>query len=165
MDKPCEKYSFEDINRYVDNELPQKTHNEIAGHYETCAPCRKLVADIRAIGSVFNRHIEQQVMGFDSDTLSDRVKEKLATGEKTVPGNIFGNTLGLFGKNIYLKLSGITAILIIGLAMLNGTVLTSLDLGSSGPSAIVSYVDTELPSVMIIETQKRKHTIIWFSEI
>lgn len=159
MEKKCDKYSFEDINRYVDNELPQAIHTEIERHCESCAPCHNLVASIRSIDSVFNDHIEQQAMEFDQNIIPDRVKEKLAVTPKTVFGNIFGNTLGLFGKNIYLKLSGITAILIIGLAMFNGTVI-----GPSGPSAIVNYVDTELPYVMIIETQKQKQTIIWFSK-
>ncbi len=159
MEKNCEKYSFEDINRYVDNELPQTIHTEIARHCESCIPCRRLADSIGSIDSVFKNHIDKQAMGFDRNIIPDKVKEKLTTTPKTAFGNIFDNTLGLFGKNIYLKLSGITAILIIGLAMFNGTVI-----GPSGPSAIVNYVDTELSSVMIIETQKQKHTIIWFSE-
>jgi hypothetical protein len=69
------------------------------------------------------------------------------------------NTFELFNQNIYLKLASITAILMISLFSFQNTWF-----GTPGPSAIVNSVDTDFASVMIIETQKEKHTIIWFSE-
>ena len=68
--------------------------------------------------------------------------------------------LRLFGKNIYLKLVSLAAVVMIGLFPFDEDLLQN----PSGPSAIVNSVDTEYASVMIIETQKEKHTIIWFSE-
>ncbi len=155
MKKICNHYSFEDINLFVDNELSENKTAEVARHCESCPICSGLVTKITLMDSLFNDHVVQQTQTIRPDIVPNRIRQTIAENGKTV----FGNTFGLFSKNIYLKLSGITAILIIGLAMFNGTVL-----GPSSPSAIVNYVDTELPSVMIIETQKQKHTIIWFSE-
>ncbi len=71
----------------------------------------------------------------------------------------WGNIFGFSKKYILVKLTSIAMISLISLFILQKALFTP-----TGPSAIVKYVDTDYSSVMIIETQKEQHTIIWFNE-
>lgn len=155
MEKTCGTYTFEQINCFIDNELPDETYQEIKLHCQSCEICRRTIENLNAVSAVFNKKINERVSAMNPASMKERVEIAMQQEEKSR----FSDMVGLFGKNIYLKLASITAILIVGLYMFNGKVPVS-----SGPSAIVNYIDTELPSVMIIETQEQKHTIIWFSE-
>jgi len=155
MEKTCNQYTFEQISEFVDNELPQQLMTDITRHCEKCVACQRTVDQLASISDVFLAHVSQKVAAMDTSGL-DKTMDNFRPGdEKTVFGNIFG----MLGQHLYLKLSFITAILMIGLFTFNTTFMTP-----SGPSAIVKYVDTEMPSVMIFETEKQKHTIIWFTE-
>jgi len=153
MKKTCHKYTDEEISRFVDNELPRNRYHEMAQHCSHCADCRRIIEQYRSMSSVFNNHADQQILKVDASKLSRKVAQITQQSKQKKAGS------GFFGKNIYLKLASVAAILMISLfTMQNGL------FGPSGPSAIVKSVDTEFASVMIIETQKEKHTIIWFSE-
>ncbi|MBU1342619.1 MAG: zf-HC2 domain-containing protein [Proteobacteria bacterium] len=155
MKKTCDNYAPEDMSRFVDNELPPNLHREFAQHLIHCPSCSRVVEQYRSITSVFSGHADQEVLKIDGIKLKQKLEKSLQNSEKTT----FGNVFGLLGKNIYLKLASITAILMISLFAFQGSLF-----GPSGPSAIVKSVNTDFTSVMIIETQKEKHTIIWFSE-
>lgn len=92
----------------------------------------------------------------EAAVMGHKLEQAVLNSEKKSAGTISG----LFGKNIYLKLASILAVLMIGLFPFDEDLLQ----GPSGPSAIVNSLDTEYASVMIIETQIEKHTIIWFLE-
>lgn len=156
MKKPCSKYSFEDINRFVDNEFPQDRCHELIRHLPHCPDCSLLIEQYKSISIVFSDHADQQKLKIDPEKLKHKLNQGLENSQK----NLLKNISGFFGKNIYLKLASITAILVISLFASQGGGLFD----PAGPSAIVTSVDTEFTSVMIIETQKNKHTIIWFSE-
>ena len=155
MKKPCSKYSSEDINRFVDNELPRDRYHELARHLHHCSDCSLLIEQYESISIVFSDHADQQKLKIDPARLKQRFDRILQNSQKKSLKNAFG----FFGRNIYLKLASITAILMISLFTFQGGLFDP-----AGPSAIVKSVDTEFASVMIIETQKEKHTIIWFSE-
>ena len=97
----------------------------------------------------------QEIIKIDPAKLKQKLESTIEDSENKSLGNIFG----LFSKNINLKLASIAAILMIGLYTFQGSMFDP-----PGPSAIVKSIDTDFASVMIIETQKEKHTIIWFSE-
>lgn len=151
MTKICNDYTFEQINLFVDNELPQDEHDAIAAHCSSCPVCKYRLEQLSAVSDVFTRHVNQQTASMDAG----RFQPDAGRYDKT----LFGNVLDLFGKNIYVKLVSVAAIILISFLMVDSNILTP-----AGPSAIVKSVDTERSSVMIFETQKQKHTIIWFSE-
>lgn len=155
MKKPCSKYSSEDISRFVDNELPRDRYHELARHLHHCPDCRLLIEQYKSISIVFNHHADQQKLKIDPAKLKQKCDRALQNSQKKSLKTAFG----FFGKNIYLKLASITVILMISLFAFQGSLFDP-----AGPSAIVKSIDTEFASVMIIETQKEKHTIIWFSE-
>ncbi|MCD4721136.1 MAG: zf-HC2 domain-containing protein [Desulfobacula sp.] len=157
MKKPCNKYTSEDISRFVDNELPRDRYHTLKQHLHHCPDCSLLIEQYKSISAVFNDHADQQGLKIDAAKLKQKFNTAIQNSKKKSLENVFG----FFGRNIYLKLASITAILMISLFMFQG----DGDLfDPAGPSAIVKSVDTDFASVMIIETQKEKHTIIWFSE-
>ena len=155
MKKTCNKYMSEDISRFVDNELPRDRYHELAQHLHHCPDCSRLVEHYKTISVMFNDHADHKGLKIDPDKLKPKFEYTKQYSGKRSQGNLFG----FFGKNIYLKLASIAAILMISLFTFQGDLFDP-----SGPSAIVTSVDTDFSSVMIIETQKEKHTIIWFSE-
>ncbi len=153
MTKKSKCHSSENISRFVDKELDHDFYNEVAQHLDHCPDCRKISEAYKTLSDVFTDHAHTQISKIDPGILKQKLVSPLEHIEKKSMGNFFG----IFSKNIYLKLASITAILMISLYTLQGYY-------PKGPSAIVKSVDTDFASVMIIETQKEKHTIIWFSE-
>ena len=153
MGKKCKIYTSEDISRFVDNELPHNLYHALAQHLNHCPDCSRINEEYKTLSAVFRDQAHQEVLKIDPGKLKQKLAHTLQNSEKKSLGNIFG----LFGRNMYLKLASIAAILMISLYTFQGN-------HSAGPSAIVKSVDTDFASVMIIETQKEKHTIIWFSE-
>ncbi len=157
MTKTCEKYTSLEISCFVDNELAQDQYNTLEQHIDNCPDCKKLVDQYQSMSSVFINQADQVVSKIDKEKFKQKIPDKkvIKNSKKGSLGNIFG----IFGNNIYLKLASITAILMISLYTFQGDLFAP-----SGPSAIVKSIDTDFASVMIFETQKEKHTIIWFSE-
>ncbi len=147
MEKTCRRYMTEDISRFVDNELSQDRYYELAKHLHRCPDCSRLVDQYKTLSIKFNEHADHKNLKIDTAALKQNFVHATQSSQKRLSGNI------------YLKLASIAAILMISLFWFQGGMFRS-----TGPSAIVTSVDTDFSSVMIIETQKKKHTIIWFSE-
>jgi anti-sigma factor RsiW len=154
MEKTCTRYRPEQISRFVDHELAKDIQDEVARHLVSCPDCRSLVDRYTALDREFNHLAEHEILKFDPDQVKQRMGSAL---EDSRPPGI--RVLKFFNKNIYLKLASIAAILIISLIPFRGALFDP-----SGPSAIVKSVDSDVASIMIFETQKEQHTIIWFSE-
>lgn len=160
MAEPCKKYSSEQISRFVDRELSNETLKAIEDHQKTCTQCRDLIVSYQAFGKQFSDHADQKITAIDPE----KIKAGLESKRTARPGLFKGWTR----QNIYLKLASIVAIVGISLAVFQSIPGTRLrPAGPEAliePSAIVKSLDTDFSSVMIIETQKQKHTIIWYSE-
>jgi len=157
MKKKCALYALEDISRFIDGELSSDQCRSFEHHLSNCRDCSHIVDRYKSVSFIFSRHTGRQSMGSSIALNLDHKFEKMVLNSEKKSS---GNTSGLFGKNLYLKLASIMAVLMIGLFPFDEDLLKD----PSGPSAIVNSVDAEYASVMIIETQKEKHTIIWFSE-
>ncbi len=157
MKNKCTLYASEDISRFIDGELSFDQCQSFEHHLSNCRDCSRIVDQYKSVSFAFSRHTGRQSMGSATAINLDPKLEKMVLKSEQKSS---GNTSGLFGKNIYLKLASIMAVLMIGLFPFDEDLLKD----PSGPSAIVNSVDAEYASVMIIETQTEKHTIIWFSE-
>lgn len=156
MEKKCNLYSSEDISRFVDHELSSDQCRSFEDHLLLCRDCSRLVDQYKTVSLAFSRHTHRKQKGAAALDFGHKLNNALSRSEERPLQNISG----FFGKNIYLKLAGIAAVVMIGLFPFDGDLLQN----PQGPSAIVNSVDTEDAVVMIIETQNEKHTIIWFSE-
>jgi len=148
---PCPKYSFEALNRYYDRALDEATLKEMAGHIDHCPRCSALMDELCHISAAFTAQVREQI--------KEQAPVQVPRSVDNTAGGIFARfTRGIFqaplGRMVSLAMVVFISIGVIGFKTLV----------PQSPSAIVNYIDTDLPSVMIIETEKQHHTIIWFSE-
>jgi anti-sigma factor RsiW len=148
MTQQCSKYTERFISRFVDNELDPVRTMEFSSHLADCPDCAQTAARFQNLGVVFNAHTQRQIARVSClETASNFPDDKKPTGR-----------WGKITDHLYIKLASLTAVAaLLILAVFQGT-------PPAGPSAIVKSLDTNASSVMIIETIKEKHTIIWFSE-
>ncbi len=159
MTQQCNKYTQKFIGQFIDNELgPDKTR-ELSSHIEHCPDCAGQAARLKKLKVVFNRHVTAQI---DKIKLSDGNMAPTPIDQKIDSKKGQGFFDRFFdGKtdHLYVKLASLGAVAaLLILAIFQGA------LPPVTPSAIVKSLDTNASSVMIIETLKEKHTIIWFSE-
>lgn len=152
MKHRCSEYTLEQISRFVDKELPPDSYQAMAGHCRDCSECKKTIKTLSQISTVFQAHVAQESAAINNTMAEPAAPENL-------PPKGFTTVFGALGQHLFLKLGFITAVLVAGIFVYNTQFAPP-----QGPSAIVKYVDTEMPSVMIFETEKQKHTIIWISE-
>ena len=161
MKQTCTRYTLEDISRFIDNELPRDQQAALAKHCVHCPDCTHMIELCNSISNKFTNHFDQLSLTVDPSIIEQKFEQKfeqIQTLEKSWKKS-WKNLFGFSGRYSYLKLVSIIAIAMIGLYTFQGKFFDP-----SGPSAIVKYVDTDFASVMIIETHKERHTIIWFSE-
>ncbi|MCP4670440.1 MAG: zf-HC2 domain-containing protein [Desulfobacula sp.] len=156
MKTKCRKYTPEDISRFVDNELVENQYKTMARHIEQCPHCSQLSKQYKALSTAFNNHVQgKQDLKVNKAFLEQKFDRTIHNHKKNSWKNIFGFSK----KYIFIKIAGVAMISLISLFTFQKKMFTP-----TGPSAIIKYVDTNYSSVMIIETQKEQHTIIWFNE-
>lgn len=157
MKNKCDFYTSEDISRLIDREVSSEECKSFEHHLSHCRDCGELADQYRLVSLAFSCYTDRITKGIENASMEQQLEKTLFASKKKP----LKNFSGLFGKNVYLKLASVVAVIMIGLFPFDDDLLKD---PLAGPSAIVNSVDTEYTSVMIIQTQKEKHTIIWFSE-
>ncbi len=155
MTKTCGRYTKKQISRYIDSELPRHQLRQIRQHLDTCPACRDLAAQFRDVTQSFKELAELPGVVIDPAPLYRTMKK---AGKKTArpwTGRFFNKPVRLF----LAAAASIATLFFISVYSLKheGTAI-------SGPSAIVTSINTDYTAVMILETPDTHHTIIWYSE-
>ncbi len=160
MKRACKLYDKKIISCFADNELSLEKTVEISKHLETCPVCSDTVAKYRKLSGIFTHNISKQVDKIDKALPGLKVMERIKQREKSYYKKVFD----YFFSKFYLK--GISAAVILGILFIFFQVLPGhkTPVGGIGSSAIVNSIDGDASSIMIFETKKNRHTIIWFSE-
>jgi len=157
----CHKFSKEFISKFVDNALDTESHDAFIRHKTQCPDCCAAEKRFRRTGMIFERQADAmagQVLkntpkifintgGMGYESFIDRITKRKSRKAQAILG----------------MLSFAVAAAIISLAPWHQEQLPTR-LAVPGPSAVVNSVDAYGSSVMILETAKTHHTIIWFSE-
>jgi len=160
MKRECSKYTSEDISCFIDNEYCSNSSGSgqeiaMAEHIQQCRYCSEESRRYRTLSDRFKNHVNDTIFQVDSAVIKHKLIKVMQDHEKKSWKNIFQ----VSRKYIFLKLT--TIVLILFACIFTYQKIHFLP---NGPSAIVKYLDTDYSSVMIIETQKEKHTIIWLGE-
>ena len=157
----CHKFSKEFISRFVDNALDAEDHNAFIRHKIQCPDCCAAETRFRRAGMIF----EKQADTMAGQVLKNTPKIFRETGQmahESIIDRIMKHksrrARAVFGM---LSLAVVAAIIFLA-PWHQGQLPTRL--AATGPSAVVNSVDAYGSSVMILETAKTHHTIIWFSE-
>ncbi len=142
----CDKYTSEEISRFIDSELSLEKYQALEKHLLHCTDCNAIVQNYMAMSTTFSNHTEQQISQIDTQQIKTHLHKAMQKPKTS-------------SSHLYLKLASFAIVIMISLFTFQDTIFSS-----PGPSAIVKSVDTDFASVMIIETQKKRHTIIWFTE-
>ncbi|WP_022664573.1 anti-sigma factor family protein [Desulfospira joergensenii] len=168
--KTCSAYSLKTLSLFADNELSEEETQTLSLHIQSCPLCADRVDRFRGMDRAFDLYAQDR---------TDRTRPVQISMDRLAPSSFkdrFQTLFGILKNPTALRLASITAAaLIISLALfqMNTDKSPGPDMGpialpgiapSAAPSAIVKTVDTESSSVMILETEIGKHTIIWFSE-
>ncbi|THB74982.1 MAG: zf-HC2 domain-containing protein [Desulfobacteraceae bacterium] len=162
MKKQCQAYAPEVLSRFADNELDDVLYRQIQAHTDGCNQCRQVIDGYRQVSQAASHAIASKVSTFDTGGLGTAVIERVAPQKS----GGFKKVFDYFSLKLYLKVASVAAVMVLGLAYFQDTPLNMNMREFSElrePSAIVTSVDAR-SSVMIFETEKSKHTVIWFSE-
>jgi hypothetical protein len=158
MKRACKIYDEKTIGKFVDNELPNEKNNIISKHIETCPICDNIVSKYIHLSNIFVQNTSKQLDEIDTDLIGQHVLEQIKREEDGFLKKVFD----YFSPKLYLKIASVVIIMVVSLIYFQGQPIRQINV--IGPSAIVNSVDGNISSVMILETEKSKHTIIWFSE-
>ena len=160
--KKCSKYTPETLSRFVDKALPPEIQTSLNRHLSTCPACQQTIKSYQDIDNQFIQHIQRHSRRVNNTALARELLVKIRKEEERKPPDFsFFQTMINFikGKKIYLQIASFAAILLISTLFLQDQKVTF-----NSPSAIVNSIDGDMASVMILETPKQRHTIIWFKE-
>ena len=158
MKKACKTYDQKTISQFVDNELPSEEHKLIAEHIEICPICKNIAERYLYLSDAFAQNTSRQVDKFDTSMIRQNVIEKIKREENS----LFKKVFDYFSPKFYIKVASVVTIMVVSLIYFQTQAIKPTNV--TEPSAIVTLVDGNVSSVMILETEKSKHTIIWFSE-
>ncbi|MBI9089637.1 MAG: zf-HC2 domain-containing protein [Desulfobacterium sp.] len=152
----CRHCDARTLGRYLDRELSPGEWQEIENHLTTCSHCRSVVEHLERLSQTFSQGIDQGTFGLSNSLSGESILARIKAEKQPFWADLADL---MKAKRNILQLASIAAILLATVIYYQGdTVLPT------GPSAIVNSVDGEIASVMILETQVSKHTIIWYTE-
>ncbi len=158
MENTCKIYDEKTISKFVDNELSPEENKAIAKHISECSVCNNIVEQYAHLSDLFEQSTSKQVDKIDTNLLGQNVLEQISREEN----GFLKKSFDYFSPKFYIKVASVVVLMVASLVYLQIQPMGSLD--TAGSSAIVKSVDGNISSVMIFETEKSKHTIIWFSE-
>ena len=158
MKSICKTYDEKTIGQFVDNELPPGESIAIAQHITECHTCNKIVEQYVRLSDLFEQSTSRQVEKIDTSLLGQNVLEQIKREEN----GFFQKVFDYFSPKFYIKVASVLVIIVASLVYFQAQPINYID--TVGSSAIVTSIDGDVSSVMIFETEKSKHTIIWFSE-
>ena len=140
---------------FFDRELASDEYARIRGHLERCEPCQREFRDNQFISTFVKICVEEALSRVNLQELEERVVSRIRT--KRDPWWIQLKNLCL-SKRFYVPAAAMAAIVIMFFH------LATTRTPASGPSAIINSLQGNFASVMILETQKSRQTILWIHE-
>jgi len=160
--KKCNTYTSETLSQFVDKALPPETQTSLEQHLTICPVCQQTVKRYQKIDKQVMLNIQRHSNRANTTSLAQELLVKIRKKKETKRPvfSFFQNMIDVIkGKKIYLQIASFAAILLMSILFLQDQKVTF-----HGPSAIVNSIDGDMASVMILETRKHRHTIIWFKE-
>ena len=149
---PCD---FKTLDRFFDRELEPDASVAISGHLEHCHTCKEEFQGNQFVSSLLKAGVEEELSRANLQGVEKRVLSLI--GAKKGPWWIQFKDLCL-SKKFYVPAAAMAAALIMFFHVMR------VPTPASGPSAIIDSLQGNFASVMILETQKSRQTILWIHE-
>jgi len=143
------------LGRFFDRELEPDESVGISGHIEDCLSCKDELRDNQFISALFRAGVEEELSRANLQEVEEGVIALIRT--KRGPRWIHLKNLCL-SKKLYVPAASVAAMLVMLFS------LARTPTRAPGPSAIIDSLQGDFASVMILETQKSRQTILWIHE-
>jgi hypothetical protein len=143
------------LNRFFDKELGPGEYAPMMEHLETCPACERALRENQALSNHLRAGLDEALFRADLTRVEEKVLALI--GRKETPWRTRFREI-LVSKRFFVPATATVAALVLFLALFRHP-------GSMpGPSAIVSSVEGDVASVMILETPESHQTIVWITE-
>lgn len=142
------------LNRYIDGETSPEETRQVDSHLQGCAGCRLVVRRQAELAEGLRREVSDAGRQVDFDRLQQRIvnaaRRRPAVWQRLADASLAWKLMVPAAATAMLALFFFTSVM--------------EPPAASGPSAIINSFTGRVSSVMILETPKSHHTVIWYSE-
>jgi hypothetical protein len=143
------------LNRFFDEELGPDEFARMTHHLKYCPSCQEVLRHNRSVSKLLRTGFDEALAPIDFKALEQGV---LALIHKKRGPWWMKFKDQLVSKKFYIPAAAVATGLVLLFALVTGPA------PAPGPSAIIDSLEGGVGSVMILETEKAHHTILWFSE-
>jgi anti-sigma factor RsiW len=143
------------LNRFFDGELGPDESARMAHHLKYCRSCQEALRDNQSVSTLLRTSLDEALARINLEEVEEGV---LALIDRK-RGPWWMKLRDQFvSKKFYVPAAAAATGLVLFFALVTGPD------PALGPSAIINSFQGDVGSVMILETEKSHHTILWFSE-
>jgi len=188
----CNRYGPETILCFIDRELDIEMHRAVKKHLASCQPCRMMADIYGSIDYLFESRINADLSGLDFVAIKSATMERIESKTGNIVEKIYKLLSTIFSaqriKSYLQTFCFVTAIFCSlfyfqravvkdhtpvakscvavqssTLSLEHPATVSSLPLDT--PTAIITSVNGNVSSLMILESEDKKMTIIWYKEV
>ena len=143
------------LNRFFDGELGPDESARMAHHLEYCRSCQQALRDNQSVSTLLRTGLDEVLARINLEAVEEGVLALIHSKR----GPWWMKLTNQFvSKKFYVPAAAVATGLILFFALVTGPA------PAPGPSAIINSFQGDVGAVMILETEKSHHTILWFSE-
>jgi len=143
------------LNRFFDEELGPDEFARMTHHLKYCPSCQEVLRHNRSVSTLLRTGLDEVLAHANFEEAEEGV---LALIQKKRGPWWMKLRDQLVCKKFYVPAAAVATGLVVFFALVTGPA------PAPGPSAIINSFEGDVGSVMILETEKSHHTILWFSE-
>ena len=143
------------LNRFFDEELGPGEFAHITEHLKACPACQRVLRENQTLSNHIRAGLDEELFRADLKRIGENVLALIL--RKETPWWTQLRDL-LVSKRFFVPATATVAVLVLFF------VLFRHPSSMSGPSAIISSVEGDVASVMILETPDSHQTVVWISE-
>jgi anti-sigma factor RsiW len=143
------------LNRFFDGELGPDESARMAHHLKYCRSCQEALRDNQSVCTLLRTGLDEALARINFEEVEEGVLALIHRKR----GPWWMKLRDQFvSKKFYVPAAAVATGLVLFFAFVTGPA------PAPGPSAIINSFQGDVGSVMILETEKSHHTILWFSE-
>jgi anti-sigma factor RsiW len=143
------------LNRFFDEELAPDESARMAHHLKYCPSCQEALRDNQAVSTLLRTGLDEALARIKFEEVEEGVLALIHSKRRSWWMKLRGQFIS---KRFYVPAAAVVTGLVLFFALVTGPA------PAPGPSALINSFEGDVGSVIILETEKSHHTILWFSE-
>lgn len=143
------------LNRFFDQELGPDESARMAHHLKYCGSCQEALRDNQSVSALLRTSLDEALARISFEEVEEGVLALIHRKRGPWWMKLRDQVVS---KRFYVPAAAVATGVVLFFALVTGPA------PAPGPSAIINSFQGDVGSVMILETEKSHHTILWFSE-